>query len=119
MKKKSLITAVAFCLLGWSASSALADYVIEYAGDNPWGVGPDPIFPNTGGTATHTDTSVEKWFTSLGDIPIIIHWESSQSTGVIVNGAPLDEPGPVEFLHITETVHNNSGQDWTDFHLVM
>jgi hypothetical protein len=73
------------------------------------GVNPFPSFPSTGGTgqvvtSSPTDAVLEKTFTSLGDVPIII------------NAGP-SPAGGMESFHINERVRNNSGTAWTDFHL--
>jgi hypothetical protein len=49
-------------------------------------------------------TTVEKTFTSIADLPII------------VNGGPSTG---TDILHIDERVRNNTGVDWTDFHFMM
>ncbi|MBP7937345.1 MAG: PEP-CTERM sorting domain-containing protein [Phycisphaerae bacterium] len=103
MRKLHSVSMVVLCLFGLSASSALAAASVEYVGANPY-FG----FPSTGGTGVLAGqqagtATVEKTFTSLGDIPIIIH--STPSAGVDV-------------LHIDERVGNNTGVDWTDFHFL-
>jgi hypothetical protein len=98
--KKLLSYAAAVAITLFSLGSHA--YVVEFVGDNPF-----QAAPNTGGTGTFTcdtsgaipDCTVEKDFTSLGVIPIVING----------NG-----PGVV---HISETVINNTGVTWTDFHI--
>jgi hypothetical protein len=109
MKKQGLIATVVFCLLGTIASSAMADLAVSFVGTNPFSG-----FPSTGGTGSFSGTNPTtflKTFTSLGDVPIIIHRtpEDFAQTGVVA----------VENLLITERVTNNTGVDWTDFHMLM
>jgi hypothetical protein len=110
MKKQGLIAAVIFCLLGLPASTVIADLAVTFVGPNPFSG-----FPSTGGTGTFGGTNpvtILKTFTSLGDVPIIIQ---RHPPSAVQNGAlPA-----VEALNITERVTNNTGVDWTDFHMLM
>jgi hypothetical protein len=86
------------------ASVAHADIEVTHVGTNPF-----PGFPNTGGTGTIAgqqpgSATLEKTFTSLGDIPVII------------DGGPLPANG-MDTIRITERIRNNTGRAWTDFHL--
>ncbi len=101
MKSVRIVWGIAACLLAATGSSALGAYTVEYVGNNPWA---NAGFPSTGGTGGFNGQTIEKTFTSLGDIPII------------VNGGPSNG---VDTLHIDERVRNNTGVPWTDFHLVV
>lgn len=101
MRRMHVALAAVIGLFGLSASAALAAASIEYVGQNPW-------FPNTGGTGViegqqDGKATIAKTFTSLGDVPIILH--STPSSGV-------------DTLHIDERVRNNTGVAWTDFHFL-
>jgi hypothetical protein len=103
MKKTHVTLAVVLGLFGLSASAALAGTSVEYVGVNPFSG-----FTSTGGTGAIAgqqtgEATIEKTFTSLGDVPIILH--SSPSAGLDV-------------LRINERVRNNTGVDWTDFHFL-
>lgn len=93
--------ALAACVIGLGISPLRADYSITYVGDNPY-IG----FPSNGGTGAIVDqqggtATIEKDFTSLGLIPIIV---DGQGSGTI---------------RVTERVFNHSGTDWTDFHFLV
>jgi PEP-CTERM motif-containing protein len=96
--------ATLFCFVVVSASVAHAAIEVTYVGNNPF-----PGFPNTGGTGMISSqqpgtATLEKTFTSLGDIPIII------------DGGPLPASG-MDTIRINERIRNNTGRTWTDFHL--
>lgn len=97
---------VVFCVLCSLASAAWADIQVTYVGDNPWS---NSGFPSTGGTGMIASqqagvATLEKTFTSLGDVPIIVHQGPTPASGM-------------ETIHIDERVRNNTGVNWTDFHL--
>jgi PEP-CTERM motif len=98
-----LVTIVA-ALIGAGAQAGVAVGVTSIT------VGDNPFFPPTGGTGNVADFDpveqnavIEKDFTQLGDIPIIIDRAASQG---------------VDVIHIDERVKNNTGVDWTDFHII-
>ena len=103
MEKFTLSCVALAAALVCAQAQAINMEVID-VGDNPFNG-----FASTGGTGTiggsvpGQQATVLKDFTSLGDVPIILH--TSPSSGVDV-------------LHIDERVTNNSGVDWTDFHLI-
>jgi hypothetical protein len=97
MKKALIVSAIAFCVLGTTAPSVLGAYSVTYVGQNPW-------FASPGGTGSLSGTTIEKTFTSLGDIPFIV--DGGPSTGT-------------DILHIDERVRNSTGVAWTDFHFLM
>jgi PEP-CTERM motif len=73
-------------------------------------VGDNPFFPHPGGDGDVASFDpqdqkavLEKFFDHLGDIPIIIDRGPSQG---------------VDTFHIDERVKNDTGVEWTDFHLV-
>jgi hypothetical protein len=97
------ITAVLVGMWGVLAAPASATQV-THVGDNPF-----PCCANTGGTGNIAgqdadSATLEKDFTSLGDIPFI------------VNGGPSVG---VQTFHIDERVRNNTGVDWSDFHFLV
>jgi hypothetical protein len=109
MKKPCFFVIATLSLSAAIASSALADLPVSSLTVQNVGANPFPGFPNTGGTGSIITAGpgsaiLEKTFTSLGDVPIILH--SSPSIGV-------------DFLHISEDVLNNTGVAWTDFHMTM
>lgn len=74
-------------------------------------VGDNPFFASSGGTGNVVTFDpnqqvavLEKTFTTLGDVPIIIDRTSSQG---------------VDTFHVDERVRNDTGVDWTDFHFVV
>src|SRR5262245_34567859 len=80
-------------------------YEVTFVGANPFGI------PSTGGTGTldcppaaAPVCNVSKEFTSLGVIPIVINHTGTPGPGV---------------LHIAETVINDSGVTWRDFHFFL
>lgn len=101
MKRAFVLAAalsVSLFALGASAST------VSYVGANPIGIpsAGTGTYLCSGGSPSHCD--VTKDFTSIGPIPIVI----APSPGV-PNGAG-------EALIIDETITNNTGVDWTDFH---
>ena len=94
----ALFAAISVSLISVSASAITVGSV----GDNPFSV------PSDGGTGSFTcDTgtcTVNKEFTALGDIPIVITPANVPSSGT-------------DTLHFEESITNNTGIDWTDFHL--
>jgi hypothetical protein len=74
-------------------------------------VGPNPFagFPSPGGTGTGGftnngfDLTIEKNFTAFGEIPVIL-FTNRDTDGT-------------DTYSVTERIVNNSGLDWTDFHL--
>jgi hypothetical protein len=104
--KRHLALVALVCSIAVSASTTFADVEVTYVGNNPFG---NLGFPNTGGTGTIAgqqpgSATLEKTFTSLGDIPII------------VDGGPLPAGG-MDTIKISERIRNNTGVGWTDFHL--
>ena len=98
--KRILATLAAITTLLISAGASA--YTITYVGDNYW-------YPSTGGTGSFYPCGVDicavkKDFTSLGSIPIIIDSNNQPSTGT-------------DLYHIAEAITNDTGVDWTDFHL--
>ena len=92
----SLLAGVAFTLPSVTAQAVLS---VESVGVNPF-----PGFESTGGTGNINAESevITKDFTAIGDVPIILHTNPSTGTDVI---------------HIDERVINDTGIEWTDFHL--
>jgi len=105
---KPLSAGLGALALAAALSSAQAQPVsVEFVGVNPF-----PGFPSTGGTGqivsqTPNGTVITKDFTTLGDVPIIIHTQP----------VPGTVDSSVVFLHIDERVSNHTGVPWTDFHL--
>jgi hypothetical protein len=96
--------ALVAALLGLSTSPLRADYYVYQVGENDF-IG----FPSNGGTGSilgqqDGTATIEKDFTAIGLIPIII--VGGPSTGS-------------ETIHINERVFNHTGKDWTDFHFLV
>jgi hypothetical protein len=106
MKSHLASAAVMIFVLVAGATTGHGAVEVTYVGNNPFA---NLGFPNTGGTGTIAgqqpgSATLEKTFTSLGDIPII------------VDGGPLPAGG-MDTIAITERIRNNTGVAWTDFHL--
>jgi hypothetical protein len=106
MKSVQLALTTAFVAL----IAAAANAGVVATGVTSITVGDNPFFPPSGGTGDvasfdpNAQTAVlEKDFTQIGDIPIIIDRGPSQG---------------VDTFHIDERVKNDTGVDWTDFHFV-
>src|SRR4030095_13207934 len=106
MKSVQLVLTTAFVAL----IAAAANAGVVATGVTSITVGDNPFFPPSGGTGDvasfdpNAQTAVlEKDFTQIGDIPIIIDRGPSQG---------------VDTFHIDERVKNDTGVDWTDFHFV-
>ena len=109
MKAAPLLLASALAAL-IGAGTQVADAGV-ITGVTAIAVGSNPFFPSSGGAGNvasfdpDAQTAVlEKDFDKLGDVPIIIDRTASQG---------------VDTIHIDERVRNNTGLDWTDFHLVV
>src|SRR5262245_26210849 len=63
--------------------------------------------PTTGGTCASNADQITKTFTSLGDIPVIVHAPASSG------------PPNGDFVHVVENIVNNTGVPWTDFHFLV
>jgi hypothetical protein len=89
-----------------------ANYVITYVGNNPFNG-----FPSDGGSGAFSclpsseggqNCQVTKAFDALGDIPVIIAVVPNTDQGLLTGS---------DLIHFDETITNNTGYDWTDFHL--
>ena len=93
-----------------SLASSLASAGVVTTGVTAIAVGQNPFFPSNGGTGNVASFStdeqsavLEKDFSAIDDIPIIIDRAASQG---------------VDVFHVAERVRNDTGKDWTDFHFV-
>ena len=102
--KRFILLVLGTALAHVCATAYATELTVTYVGDNPF-----PDFVSTGGTGTiESQTAgqsavLTKTFTALGDVPIILHSNPSSGTDTI---------------HIDERVTNDTGVDWTDFHLI-